>query len=180
MQLCSWVDQPPFSSLFKGEVGLFQMPKEVIAGSFARLLPPCLQNIFQGVCLVTLWSMWQWKSKVAHAITESKSKEQGVYMFIWFNPILFYGFLIGGQRRVIHNWKSWMHRPRVIYDDISNLTTWGWVIYGRCWLELFSLFHLFLVLTLFSFLFSLHLDGCSCIGLCALFVLWNALVLSMT
>ncbi|GKB61276.1 RNA-directed DNA polymerase, eukaryota, reverse transcriptase zinc-binding domain protein [Tanacetum coccineum] len=49
--------------------------------SFVELLPPRLQNIFQGVCLITLWSVWKWRNKVAHSTIESKSKEQGADIF---------------------------------------------------------------------------------------------------
>ncbi|GJY78321.1 RNA-directed DNA polymerase, eukaryota, reverse transcriptase zinc-binding domain protein [Tanacetum coccineum] len=98
--------------------------KEVIAGSFMKLLPPCLQNIFQGVCLVTLWSVWKWINKVAHATIEFKSKEHDadIFSMIQANSLLWISNR-WSKKSVIPNWKSWVTRPRGIYDDIANLST---------------------------------------------------------
>ncbi|GKC15867.1 hypothetical protein Tco_1012649 [Tanacetum coccineum] len=98
--------------------------KEVITGSFVKLLPPCLQNIFQGVCLVTLWSVWKWRNKVAHATTKSKFKERGadIFSMIQVNSLLWISNR-GSKKSAIPNWKSWVTRPRDIYDDIANLST---------------------------------------------------------
>ncbi|GJV41127.1 reverse transcriptase domain, reverse transcriptase zinc-binding domain protein [Tanacetum coccineum] len=97
---------------------------EVIAGSFVKLLPPRLQNILQGVCLVTLWSVWKWRNKVAHFTIESKYKEQGAdnFSMIQANSLLWISNR-WSKKSVIPNWKSWVNRPRGIYDDIANLST---------------------------------------------------------
>ncbi|GJR97693.1 hypothetical protein Tco_0269867 [Tanacetum coccineum] len=55
---------------------------------------------------------------------ESKSKEQGadIFSMIQANSLLCISNR-WSKKSAILNWKSWVNRPRGIYDDSVNLTT---------------------------------------------------------
>ena len=93
---------------------------DVIGGALLQSLPSRFHKIFQGVCMVVLWSIWRRRNKVVHATIEAKDEEVrvDVFLMIQANSLLWIANR-SSKSLVSCKWKDWVLRPKEIFASSS-------------------------------------------------------------